>query len=212
MKRFIAILLTINTLGCFAQTDPVDDFQRHQVGFSFGVFSHLGIFDNSRYDGNFLRLHDDYDDHGYRIEAFNTGTFTLFYRYQLTKRHALGLQTSLSFRYVTKTYHYYNHGPGLIKGDNVQSQTECSLNTYLALQASYRFTIKQFPYCSLSFGGAAGFSLYLVDEPWQRGTPLVTPTIQLIPLSVSIGKRNAAVFEFGFGTQGMLNLGYSCRF
>ena len=211
MKRFIAILLTINTLCGFAQTDPVNDFQRHQVGFSFGVFSHLGIFDNSRYDGNFFRLHDDYDDNGYRIEAFNTGTFTLFYRYQLAKRHALGLQTTLGFRYVTKMYHY-NPGPGLIKGDNDQNQVQCSLNTYLALQASYRFTVKQFPCCSFFLGGDAGFSLYLVDEPWQQGTPLVTPTIQLIPLSVSIGKRNAAVFEFGFGTQGMFNLGYSCRF
>ena len=211
MKRFVVILLTINTLVCAAQTDPVVDFQRHQVGFSFGLFSNLGIFDVSHNDGNFLRLHDVYNDNGYRIEAFSTGTFTLFYRYQLTKRQAVGLQTTLGFRYVTKTYQY-SHGSGLSAGENGQSQAQCSLNTYVALQASYRFIIKQFPYCTLSVGGDAGFALYLVDEPWQRGTPLVTPTVQFIPMSVSLGKRNAAVFEFGFGTQGMINLGYGCRF
>jgi hypothetical protein len=40
----------------------------------------------------------------------------------------------------------------------------------------------------------------------------VVPSTHVTFVGVSVGKDNAANFELGFGTQGLLNVGYSHRF
>ena len=50
-----------------------------------------------------------------------------------------------------------------------------------------------------------------MDEQW-KGAPVIFPSGQLTLLGISIGKRNNGNIELGYGTQGVLKMGYSLRF
>ena len=50
-----------------------------------------------------------------------------------------------------------------------------------------------------------------MDEHW-KGDLVIFPSGHLTLLGVSLGKRNNVNIELGYGTQGILNVGYRLKF
>lgn len=142
-------------------------------------------------------------------QSFKVGAFNLHYFYNITRKHSLGAVLSTTLLNVTiprseKTY----------KG----------INTYITLNATYRFTYKSFPnidfYLGVGLGATFGIEAKEINEfvktvwnndKWTRRF-FVGPSVQLTLLGMRVGKANAANIELGFGPEGILKIGYSYKF
>lgn len=194
----------------FAQKDTcLMNFPRHEIGISVGVFSQPSIF----YIGSEV-IPCFYE--GFKVEKndycqYNIGTFSLSYRYHFTERHSLGIVSTLLFSKINDKYNLDDHS---------------GFFTFWTLEPQYRFTYKRFKYCALYLGGAIGVTIRFASNDkmpywdtagggWFSGTYgmfAIVPSSHITFFGISLGKNNAANFELGFGTQGILNVGYSGRF
>ena len=98
--------------------------------------------------------------------------------------------------------------------------------TFWSLEPQYRFTYKRFKYCAFYFTAAVGVTFRIASNDklsgldsagggWfsvDYGTFCAMPSSHVTFLGISLGKDNAANIELGFGTQGILNVGYSRKF
>ena len=98
------------------------------------------------------------------------------------------------------------------------------INTYITLNATYRFIYKSFPnidfYLGVGIGATFGIEAKEINEfvrtvwnndKWTRRF-FVGPSVQLTLLGMRVGKANAANIELGFGPEGILGIGYSYKF
>ena len=208
------IIISILTLFCWhlsAQENDREpsDFRRHEIGISFGAFSQPSIF----YAGSEVLpvFYQGFKAENNKICQYNIGTFSLSYRYHFTERHSLGIVTTLLFSKIVDKYDVNDHS---------------GVFTFWSLEPQYRFIHKRFKHCALYFGAAVGVTFRIASNDklpgldtaeggWfsvDYGRFFVMPSSHITFLGVSVGKDNAANFELGFGTQGILNVGYSHRF
>lgn len=209
-----AIIISILTLFCWhisAQENDQQpsDFRRHEIGISFGAFSQPSIF----YAGSEVLpvFYQGFKAENNKICQYNIGTFSLSYRYHFTERHSLGIVSTLLFSKIVDKYYVNDHS---------------GVFTFWSLEPQYRFIHKRFKHCALYFGAAVGVTFRIAsndklpgldsaDGGWfsiDYGRFFVMPSSHITFLGVSVGKDNTANFELGFGTQGLLNVGYSHRF
>lgn len=221
--RKICILLSLSTymlisIPCTAQnaSDEMSDLPKHEIGFSSGIYPVIGMWDPSRSGDKWLCHHERYKtDIGDTIDSWLIGAFTFNYYYNISRFHAIGLQSTVAFRHITTLptdNPYQEPYSPLIKTLKRKNLPYNSLNAFWALQASYRITFKRYPVCTLYAGVSLGFTLYLRDEQWKGEQPVILPSGHLTLLGISLGKRNNGNIELGYGTQGTLKMGYSIKF
>ncbi len=205
------------SVACTAQNTSValPDLPSHETGFSMGIYPEIGMWDPSRSGDKWLGHQERYKtDIGDTIDSWLIGAFTFHYYYNISRLHAVGLQTTVAFRHITTLptdNPYQEPYSPLIKTLKRKNQPYSSLNAFCALQASYRITFKRYPVCSLYSGVSLGFTLYFMDEQWKNDL-VIFPSGHLTVLGISLGKRNNGNIELGYGTQGVLKMGYSLRF
>lgn len=211
LSLLIAIILA--PVISSAQNNPIEPVvSKHEIGFSMGIYPVIGILDPAR---SSLRHHDLHLNVGCdTIDSWLIGAFTFHYFYNITRFHAVGVHSTLAFRHSTVLPNenpYQEPVSPLIKTLKREQQPYNSLNAYWTLQASYRITFKRYAFCSLYSAVSAGFTLYMMDNHW-KSDPVILPSGHITALGISLGKDNNANIELGFGTQGILKVGYSRRF
>ena len=186
----------------------VAGFPRHEIKVSTGVFNQMSVFFFNDITPAFL--------HGYKYEdaeyqQLNIGSFSLSYRYHITPMHSIGVVSTLLFSKVTDKYYVDDHS---------------GLFTYWAVEPQYRLTYQRFNWGTIYLAAALGFTVRFASNDqvcfydthtggwfsYYAGRCHVVPSTHVTFVGVSVGKDNAANFELGFGTQGVFNVGYSCRF
>lgn len=188
-------------------TSPLKDFSKHEIGISVGAFPVIGIF--YKYEPfignsyvhttveNTLLGHYSYEG---GTKTYLIGTFSFEYKYNFTFRHALGITASWACRRIE---------------ENLR-EIKTATDNYFALQAGYRFTYKHFEKLSLYSALYAGATLYIQDKQLmnddQKSNFWAYPSLHVTLFGISVGKKNAADFEVGFGTQGMIKVGYCYKF
>ena len=213
---FLCMFLFVS-VTCTAQntSDGLSDVPKHEIGFSMGIYPVIGMWDRARSDEKWFSHHEHYKtDIGDTIDSWLIGSFTFNYYYNMTQFHAVGIQSTLAFRHITTLptdNPYQEPYSPLIKTLKRENQPSNSLNAFWALQTSYRITFKRYPVCTLYSGCSLGFTLYFMDEHW-KGDLVIFPSGHLTLLGVSLGKRNNGNIELGYGTQGILNVGYRLKF
>lgn len=185
------------------------NFRRHEIGISIGAFSQPSLF----YAGSEVLpvFYEGYKSENMEICRYNIGTFSLSYRYHFTERQSLGIVSTLLFSKIVDKYYVNDHS---------------GVFTFWSLEPQYRFTYKRFKYCAFYFAAAVGVTFRIASNDklpgldsagggWfsvDYGTFFAMPSSHVTFLGVSLGKDNAANIELGFGTQGILNVGYSRKF
>lgn len=148
-------------------------------------------------------------------DVIQIGSLSFQYQYHFNNRHSAGITTS----YVLRNYN--------VCSENKRKFT--AHNHYIILQGNYRYTYKQYANCSLYSALSIGAVLYIIDPKIKEDmlsqpelifknpdpndpTTFLSPSAQLTLLGLRIGKANASQIELGFGTQGILKVGYSYQF
>lgn len=212
IKKYGLIVLIIMGLGVFVsaqENDSLPDFKRHEIGISTGAFSMPSLF---------FVLSDVYPVpyEGYVSEKdpfyiYNIGTFSLSYRYHFTPHHSLGIVSTLLFSKIV---------------DKNSDRNRSGVFTYWSLEPQYRVTFHRRKNYSFYMNFSLGVTVRIASNEdivkWDTytggwfsnnyGRFIVLPSTHITLFGVSLGKDNAANFELGIGTQGLLNVGYSRRF
>jgi len=212
MKKYIFPFLFMMFLFPFSMTaqesaSPLKDFSKNEIGISAGAFPVIGIFykwelfgltKDNNYFGHYYYSRDIRD--GLYVKAYLIGTFSFEYKYNFTFRHAIGINASWACRKVE---------------ENLE-EIKTGIVNYFVLQAGYRFTYKRFEKLSLYSALYVGATFCLQDKELmdddQKSNFWGTPSLHLALFGISVGKKNAADFEVGFGTQGLIKVGYCYKF
>ena len=211
MKNIVFCFLFLLLLFPFSMkaqesTTLLKYFSKHEIGISAGAFPVIGIFYKyeflglSKYSSLFGYYDYEYIRDGLYFESCLIGTFTFEYKYNFTPRHAAGITATWACRKVEEHL------------EEIKTGTD----NYFALQAGYRFTYKRFEKLSLYSALYVGATFYLQDKELmnddQKSNFWGTPSLHLTLFGISVGKKNAAGFEVGFGTQGLIKVSYCYKF
>jgi len=208
------ILVSVLSLFCWRisgqeNDQQPSDFRRNEIGMSIGAFSQPSIF----YVGSEVIpvFYEGYKFENKIICQYNIGSFSLYYRYHFTERLSLGIVSTLLFSKIVDKYNVEDHS---------------GFFTFWTLEPQFRFTYKRFKHCALYMGGALGLAFRIASNDklpyWDTagggwfsisyGSFFVMPSSHITFFGISLGKDNVANIELGFGTQGILNVGYSRKF
>lgn len=218
-KIISAALIILGMIGAApAQTDSTAyqgsktrNYPRHEIGVSYGLFPVIGFANFGRF-----RTFSDFEDLCPYMERqpIWSGSVNLQYHCYFNKHNALDLDMSWAmYKHhqmvaVDKQYAYgspYLHFFSLMLGYSVH----------------YFTTEKVTLYSSVYLGGTVYYigtllsNYYPEYDSYIMGeSPVMTlkGAMHLNILGIRVGKNNAANFELGFGTQGVLKFGYSYQF
>ncbi|MBR4135550.1 MAG: hypothetical protein IKU03_03965 [Bacteroidales bacterium] len=190
-----------------------ESFKHHEIGFSIGImpegedFWRPASLMGPIYEPDFFhyRTTPDSPNQSYKVGAFN-----FHYFYNITRKHSVGAVVSTTLLKVTIP---------------TSSRDYRGINTYMTLNATYKFTYKSFPnidfYLGVGIGATFGIEAKEINEftrtIWLGDDGItdrffVGPTAQLTLLGMRVGKAKAANIELGFGPEGILEVGYSYNF
>lgn len=202
-----------------------ESFKHHEIGFSIGImpvgegFWRPASLMGPDYDPDFFHYRTDPVDH---CQSFKVGAFNLHYFYNITRKHSVG--AVLSTTLLNVTIHSINYQDICIWFPAHEERNYHGINTYITLNATYRFTYKSFPnidfYLGVGLGATFGIEAKEINEfvrtIWNKDKMtrrfFVGPTAQLTLLGMRVGKTNAANIELGFGPEGIVEVGYSYEF
>ncbi len=228
-KRLLPLLVLLLLCGGMARGQGTDlnsneSFKHHEIGFSVGIlpvgenFWRPASLMGPVYEPDFFHYRTTPDSHN---QSYKIGAFNLHYFYNITRKHSVG--AVLSTTLLNVTIHSINYQS--IWLPDREERNYYGINTYITLNATYRFTYKSFPnidfYLGVGLGATFGIEAKEINEFTRtiwRGDDGITdrffvgPTAQLTLLGMRVGKTNAANIELGFGPEGILEVGYSYEF
>lgn len=223
MKKSILLLtlpllfLTAPTLQAQNTPTSTDDVNKNEISFNVGAFPAIGFFYQSGIMFGPVQMPFSmpplWSYYLYRDEDYHSaliGSFSLSYKYNFNKFHTIGVAATWACRTT-----------GFVSDDKMIHGTD----HYLALQLGYKITYKRYNNISLYSALYAGTTLYFEDDVFfnymkeretsysnLKGTCWIAPNFHITLVGISLGKKNAANIELGFGTQGILNFGYAYKF
>jgi hypothetical protein len=219
MKKTIllSLIFVIMSFTNMAQAqDPplVVSNPRYELGISYGFFPVVGYATLITYDYPVqpMLVYEKYEE---LYDVIQVGNFNFQYQHHFNKRHSVGMITS----YLLRIY----------RVGSVNNREFIAQNHYLTFQGNYRYTYKRYNNCSLYSAFSLGVVLYSIDSKIKEDmlskpalvfknpepndpTTFLSPSAHLTLLGLRIGKTNASQIELGFGTQGILKVGYSYQF
>ena len=214
-KYGLAALIVLGLNGLVpGQTDSISyhsKYPKHELGISYGVFPIIGFVNFGEYR-EFRKFNDLCPF--YENQPILSGSVNLQYHHYFNKYNALDIDVSWAM------YKHHN----MIAVENQYKYGNEYLH-FISAQIGYSIHFlhkeKVTLYSSVYLGG----TIYYIGTLWdhydiQTGefimavSPVMTlkPALQINFIGIRVGKHNAANFELGFGTQGVLKCGYSYRF
>lgn len=186
------------------------EYPKHEIEISYGIAPFVSPF----YSGPFEDVVRDY----HSIPEIFLGSINLYYHLYFSKLHSLDVNLSWSAMKHTAPDIYVRHYA--YRNDYVH---------YLGLQAGYCIHFFNTEKISLYSSIYLGATLFLIGDGayYEDGINHFTEIpnhyplknlrdlcfdFQINYLGIRIGKHNAANIELGFGSQGMLKIGYSYKF
>jgi len=177
--------------------------RHHEVGVSYGCLP-ISIF--SLYPHSMVFWSDGWDE---VAESFNpkpwVSCLNLHYSYHFNRFHSIIVTGNwFVMQHESNSYSWtpllkYHHLVGLQVGYGITYFTKGVVSLYSTANVGF----------VVDLGTPGGFvPSYLVGGL----RPEIWPEFQMCLLGIRLGKANAANFELGFGTQGMLKIGYDYRF
>lgn len=220
IKRIISAgLIVLSMNGVLpAQTDSAEyqgskreKYPRHEIGVSYGFLPVIGVFAFGEF-----RTFRDFDDLcPYREhQPIWSGSVNLQYHCYFNKYNALDLDVSWAM--------YKHHKMEAVENMYAyRSPYLHFISVMLGYSVHYFTTEKISLYSSVYVGG----TVYCIGSLWMNynsqtatyeigKSPVMTlkGAMHVNILGIRIGKRNAANIELGFGTQGVLKIGYNYQF
>jgi hypothetical protein len=214
-KSILAALILLALNGAVsAQTDSTpykgpktSEYPRHELGVSYGLFPIIGIAPFGRY-----RTFTEFNDlcPFYEGQPVWSGSVNLQYHYHFNKHNALDLDVSWAMykhQKMVAVENKYRYGSPYLN----------FLSVMLGYSVHYYTTEKVSLYSSVYAGG----TIYCIGTLWTNygnyeggESPVMTlkGALHVNIMGIRVGKNNAATFELGFGTQGVLKFGYSYQF
>lgn len=208
-KIFLFCLFLSTAFSVFAQKEEaaILKYPKDEIHVSYGFLPIIGLF----YPDGFWITSDYYDVFPFEERAWTQG-FNVQYNHYFNKLNALSLDFSWSI-YKHKQAHIDNY------------DFEWKHVNFFTLQIGYGIHYYNTKMISLYSSFYAGATFYCIGK--MDGTPssssdkiiypdifhyIFRPALQVNFLGIRVGQRNAANFEIGFGTQGVLKMGYSYQF
>lgn len=208
-KIFLFCLLLSAVSSAFAQQEEPEimTYPKDEIQVSYGFLPIIGLF----YPDGFWIISDYYDVFPFEERAWTQGVNVQYNRH-FNKNNVLSVDFSWSS---------YKHKQKYI--DNYDF--EWKHVNYFTLQIGYSvhyYTTKMISLYSSFYAGATFYCIGRMDGTPSSSTDeiiypdkfhyIFRPALQVNFLGVRVGQRNAANFEIGFGTQGVLKVGYSYQF
>ena len=202
---FLALLLMCGGVarGQDAISPQGEQTRHHEVGVSYGCLP-ISIF--SLYPHSMDFWSDGWDE---VAESFNpkpwVSCLNLHYSYHFNRFHSI---------IVTGNWFVMQH-----KSNSYSWTPLLKYHHLVGLQVGYGITYFTKGVVSLYSTANVGFvvdlgtpEVFASDYRVYGLRPEIWPEFQVCLLGIRLGKANAANFELGFGTQGMLKIGYDYRF
>jgi len=219
--------LKINDLTSI-NTEEKKMFQKHEIGFSVGVFPVIGVIDqeDGSLFGNLFFKHKYQKKYEDRCEEiYHFGSYTFNYNYFYNLKHSLGGTLS----WVGKHIDTYLSYPGTSLFGSSLSSAETVIGSgwkhYFTLQGNYRNTYyrkndKIALYCGINLGINFGIgknilhtkTIDLISKTESNSMTCSFPVMHLNLFGLEIGKKNVFHIELGIGTQGLIKTGYKYKF
>ena len=208
-KIFLFCLFLSAGFSIFAQEEEPEilTYPKDEIQVSYGFLPIIGLF----YPDGFWIISDYYDVFPFEERAWTQGVNVQYNRH-FNKNNVLSVDFSWSS---------YKHKQKYI--DNYDF--EWKHVNYFTLQIGYGvhyYTTKMISLYSSFYAGATFYCIGRMDGTPSSSTDeiiypdkfhyIFRPALQVNFLGVRVGQRNAANFEIGFGTQGVLKVGYSYQF
>lgn len=211
IKKYGLVGLIILGLNAFApaQQDSTfnynqnkDIYPKHELCVSYGVMPIIGVF----YLGNYDDVYPFYENRIVKLGCINTQ-----YRICFNPTHSL----NFNFSWAVYEHTLKVRQSGIYNNSNVH---------HLTFQIGYSVRYFKREAVSLYSSIYGGFVLSSIgriavdpsNEDELQYNPnnicLFHPAFHLTILGVRLGRKNAAHFELGFGTQGVFNFGYNYKF
>lgn len=200
---FILLLCGGVVWGQEATTPQGEQTRHHEVGISYGCLpiSIISLYPHSMYFWS-----DGWDE---VVESFNpkpwVNCLNLHYSYHFNQIHSIivtgnwFIMQHESFSYSWTPLLKYHHLVGLQVGYGITYYTKGIVSLYSTANVGFVVDL-----------GTPG--VFASDYRVYGLRPEIWPEFQVCLLGIRLGKANAANFELGFGTQGMLKIGYDYRF
>lgn len=186
-------------------------YPKHELNISYGVFPIIGFANFGEY-----RVFREFDDlcPFFERQPVLSGSVNLQYHYYFNKHNALDIDVSWAM---------YKHHKMIAVENRYKYGSEHLhfISAQIGYSIHYLHKEKVTLYSSVYLGG----TIYYIGTLWdyydiQTGefigatSPVMTlkPALHINFIGIRVGKHNAADFELGFGTQGVLKFGYSYRF
>lgn len=186
-------------------------YPKHELDISYGVFPIIGFVNFGEYR-EFRKFNDLCPF--YENQPILSGSVNLQYHHYFNKYNALDIDVSWAM--------YKHHNMIAVENQyKYGSEYLHFISAQIGYSIHYLHKEKVTLYSSVYLGG----TIYYIGTLWdhydiQTGefimavSPVMTlkPALQINFIGIRVGKHNAANFELGFGTQGVLKCGYSYRF
>jgi hypothetical protein len=197
IKTIVPMLLLFVSENILAQTmqPQAIDKNKHEICFSYGIFPFVGM-NNPQFGGGNLLLP--------RFNPFTTsiGSFSLDYLHHLFPIHGIGFAAYYASRYGEQPEFLGS----TLKGREI----------YGGVLIEYQFTYNRKKNRSYYAAFRSGVTWAKQDRSLmregQKGDHWMFIAYQLTFLGLRIGNADAFKMELGFGTLGIIRLGYSRKF
>jgi hypothetical protein len=119
-----------------------------------------------------------------------------------------------SLTYSINTNYYYNfnekHSIGCSAAGTVfqPNAKNTNIESWIAAQLNYRFSYFRKGSLSLYLTASCGFQSIFTDNDYFA----TLPAYLISPIGISMGSHHNTVIEIGYGTQGIIKIGYQYKF
>lgn len=144
------------------------------------------------------------EDEYYSMQHY--GCLTFNYQYHFTQKHSIGFTASWLGRYISN----YTMKPHT--GEIVNAK---GWDNIFTLCINYRFTYYTKDAISLYTGIHLGAGIGFIERKLlfeAEGSVYMMPGIQITGFGIEAGKTHAFMTELGFGSQGLIKMGYRYKF
>ncbi|NLJ82462.1 MAG: hypothetical protein GX330_04985 [Bacteroidales bacterium] len=204
-------------------------FNKHEIGISWGAFPtsrvSYGIafwqpastYVNVRHPGLLSNVYPYFahtasrtwkgpngDDEYYTMQHY--GALTINYQYHFTKKHSLGFATTWLGRYVT------NYTARAKFEETIDAK---GWDNVFSFYSNYRFSYFSKENLSIYTGICIGLAVNVIQRKLLLSTEknaYYVLAFQATGFGIEAGKKHCYVGELGFGSQGVIKMGYKYKF
>ncbi|WP_157488336.1 hypothetical protein [Dyadobacter crusticola] len=197
MQKLNSTILSFMVVALFIAASTPAHAQRpsqHEIQLSYGPLARERLLD----DAFIIFLGSVFNEPLPKMDF--SSSFSITYRYQVTRRFAIGVTAATSNGNSYKTS-YYDF-----------QRTDKHGNLMMAFEP--KITYADAPHVTLyAAAGIGGLFVRIKDQRLATDAKLyATPTFQITPFGIRVGKKVGGFAELGYGYKGVVSIGINTRF